>query len=45
MNYTLMMDLEIMLETVKILFRKESTEGFTEEKIKEMQNRVKEDEG
>ena len=45
MNYTLMMDLEIMLETVKILFRKESTEGFTEEKIKEMQNRVKEEEG
>ena len=32
MNYTLMMDLEIMLETVKILFRKESTEGFAKER-------------
>ena len=45
MNYSLLLDLQIILETVRIIFVKESTEGFTEEKIEEMQNSVKEDEG
>lgn len=37
MNYSLLLDLQIIFETVKILFRKESTEGFSEERVKEMQ--------
>lgn len=36
MNYSLLLDLQIIIETVKILFRKESTEGFTEERAAEM---------
>lgn len=36
-NYSLLLDLQIIFETVKILFRKDSTEGFTKEKIAEMQ--------
>lgn len=36
MNYSLMLDLQIIFETVKILFQKESTEGFSEERIAEM---------
>lgn len=36
MNYSLLLDLQIIFETVKILFQKESTEGFTEERIEEM---------
>ena len=35
-NYSLLLDLQIMFETVKILVQKESTEGFSEEKQKEM---------
>lgn len=38
-NYSLLLDLQIIFETVKILFRKDSTEGFTKEKIAEMQGR------
>lgn len=38
MNYSLLMDMQIVFETVKILFQKESTEGFSEEGIMEMQN-------
>lgn len=30
-NYSLLMDIEILFKTVKILFEKESTEGFSEE--------------
>ena len=30
-NYSLLLDVRIMLETVKILFKKESTEGFSDE--------------
>ena len=30
-NYSLLMDVEIIFKTVKILFVKESTEGFSEE--------------
>lgn len=37
MNYSLMLDLQIIFETVKILFQKESTEGFSEERIAEIQ--------
>ena len=36
MNYSLILDLQIIFETVKILFQKESTEGFSEERIEEM---------
>ena len=36
-NYNLLLDLQIIFETVKILFQKESTEGFDEESIKEIQ--------
>ena len=45
MNYSLLLDLQIILETIRIVFVKESTEGFTEEKIEEMQKSIKEDEG
>ena len=36
MNYSLLLDIQILFETVKILFRKESTEGFSEERVAEM---------
>ena len=32
MNYSFLLDVQILFETVKILFQKESTEGFTAEK-------------
>lgn len=35
-NYSLLLDLQIIFETVKILTQKESTEGFSEERVKEM---------
>ena len=35
-NYSLLLDLQIIFETVKILVQKESTEGFTKEKQEEM---------
>ncbi len=35
-NYSLLLDLQIIFETVKILTQKESTEGFSEERAKEM---------
>lgn len=35
-NYSIRLDLQIIFETVKILFQKESTEGFTEERVEEM---------
>ncbi len=37
-NYSLLLDFQIIIETIKILFRKESTEGFTEERAAEMHN-------
>ena len=37
-NYSLLLDFQIMFETVKILFQKESTEGFSDESLKEFQN-------
>jgi len=36
MNYSLLLDLQIIFETVKIIFQKESTEGFSEDRIAEM---------
>lgn len=35
-NYSLALDVQIIFETLKILFQKESTEGFTEEAQKEI---------
>lgn len=36
MNYSLLLDLQIIFETIKIIFRKDSTEGFSEERVTEM---------
>ncbi len=36
-NYSLLLDVQIIFETVKTLFRKESTEGFSEEQSRELQ--------
>lgn len=35
-NYSLVLDIQIIFETLKIVLRKESTEGFNEEREKEM---------
>ena len=35
-NYSLTLDIQIIFETVKILFMKDSTEGFEEDKIEEI---------
>ncbi|MCR5047390.1 MAG: sugar transferase [Saccharofermentans sp.] len=35
-NYSLLLDVQIMFETVKILFQKESTEGFDDKTIKKI---------
>ena len=35
-NFTLLLDFQIIMETLKILFSKESTEGFTVERSAEM---------
>ena len=35
-NYSLLLDIQIIFETVKILFQKDSTTGFSEEQQKEM---------
>ena len=37
-NYSLLLDLQIIFETLKIIFQKESTEGFSEKKQMEMMN-------
>lgn len=36
-NFSILLDLQIIFETVKILFQKESTEGFSEKRVQEMQ--------
>ena len=36
MDYSFVLDLQIIFETVKILFQKESTEGFATEQLEEM---------
>lgn len=40
-NFSILLDLQIIFETVKILVQKESTEGFTEDKQTEMHDSVK----
>lgn len=35
-NYSVLLDFQIIFETIKILFQKESTEGFDSERAKEM---------
>lgn len=35
-NFSILLDLQIIFETVKILFQKESTEGFSEERVQQM---------
>ena len=40
MNYSLILDLQIIFETIKILVQKESTEGFSEDRIAEMQGEM-----
>ena len=35
-NFSILLDLQIIFETVKILFQKESTEGFSEEQAEKM---------
>ena len=45
-NYSLLLDLQIIFQTVKILFQKESTEGFSEDRQKEiMDESANENEG
>lgn len=45
-NYSFALDMQIIFETVKILFRKESTEGFSNEQAKQIQEmEIKDHEG
>ena len=37
-NYSILVDFQILFETVKIIFQKESTEGFTEEQKQKLEN-------
>ncbi len=39
-NYSLVLDIQIIFETLKIILRKESTEGFSEKRGKQMHNGV-----
>jgi len=38
-NYSILLDLKLILMTIKIIFMKESTEGFDEKQISEIQSR------
>ena len=38
-NYSLLLDIEILFKTIKILFAKESTEGFSQELSASMEQR------
>lgn len=40
-NYSILLDLKLILMTIKIMFMKESTEGFDEKQISEIQSREK----
>ena len=40
MHYSLLLDLQIIFETIKILFRKDSTEGFSEKQVEDIHNSV-----
>lgn len=42
-NYSFLMDIEILFKTIKILFIKESTEGFSQEAATKIQNIIKKD--
>ena len=42
-NYSLLLDLQIIFETIKILVQKESTEGFSKEKQEEMEKAGREE--
>jgi len=42
-NYSFLLDIQIIFETIKILVQKESTQGFTEEKQKEMESANREE--
>ena len=37
-DHSVLLDIQIILETVKIIFKSESTEGFSEEQIKEIED-------
>lgn len=39
-NYSVLLDLQILLETVKVIFRKESTDGFSEDQTEKIQETV-----
>lgn len=38
-NYSLMLDVQLILETIKVIFQKESTEGFSEEQKEKIQKK------
>jgi len=41
-NYSLLLDVQILFETVRVIFQKESTEGFSQEQqehMEEMENK------
>ncbi len=40
-NYSILLDIKLILMTIKIIFMKESTEGFDEKQINEIQEREK----
>lgn len=40
LNYSILLDLQIIFETIKVLFQKESTEGFSEERAAEIHDTV-----
>jgi lipopolysaccharide/colanic/teichoic acid biosynthesis glycosyltransferase len=40
-NYSILLDIKLILMTIKIIFMKESTEGFDEKQISEIQSREK----
>ncbi len=42
-NYSFLLDIKLILMTVKIMFMKESTEGFSEEKSKKINEKSKEE--
>lgn len=43
-NYSLLLDIQIIFETIKIVLKKESTEGFSEERGKKMHDEISEQE-
>ena len=39
-NYSLLLDFQIICETVRVIFQKESTEGFDAEAAKELHDKA-----